>query len=704
MLPGVFAIIRTTEKRVMRTFPAAPKKPHPITQHGITREDHYHWLRNREDPDTLKYLRAAMSHFEQFMDSLMPLQETLFSEMRGRIQETDSTVPEKRGGYLYYQKTEAGKQYPIFCRRKDAPQSPEEILLDQNRLAEGKVYCSVSAFAVSPDGDKLAYTVDFEGNETFTVHILDLKSGQPYPETIHNVYGSAYFRTGIEWANDSETFFYVTLDDAKRPYKLFRHRLGSDPLQDDLLFTEEDETFFLYPHKTRDNLYILTEHHSTTTTEVRYLSADQPEEGLKVIAPRRPGIEYYAAHHKGYFFLVTNENAKNFKLVKVAVGDASPEHWQEVIPHRPQVMLSGMETFENHLVLYEYRDGLQHIRISDPDGVSRVRYVRFPEPVYHFEPEHNPNFQSHKLRIKYSSLVTPHTIVDIHLDSGAWEIQKEETVIGYDKSQYVCEQIHAEAPDGRQVPISITYKKDLSRDGSNPALLHGYGAYGANLEAEFNANRISLLNRGFVYAIAHVRGSSVLGREWYEDGKLLRKKNSFSDFIACAEHLIRAGYTSKERLAILGVSAGGLLVAACMTMRPDLFKAVIAKVPFVDVVNSMSDPSIPLTTHEYDEWGNPAVREHFEYMLSYSPYDNIKAAAYPHLLLTAGFNDPRVGYWEPAKFAAKLRELKTDDNLLLLKVNFNAGHAGASGRYDFMKETASEYAFLLETVGKPLTR
>jgi oligopeptidase B len=683
----------------MLSTPIAPKKPQHITQHGITRVDNYYWLRNRHDPDTLAYLKAELAYFEEVMQPSKPLQEVLFNEMKSRIQETDSTVPAKRGGYLYYQRMEAGKQYPVFCRRKDAPHSPEEILLDQNRLAEGKAYCSVSGFAVSPDGEKLAYAVDFEGNETFTIHILNLKSGQPYPETIPNVYGSAYYHTGLEWANDSQSIFYETLDAAKRPYQLYWHRLGSDPAQDTLLFTEEDETFFLYFHKSRDNLYILTEHHSTTTTEMRYLSADNPERGLQVIAPRRRGIEYYAAHHQGHFFILTNENAKNFKLMKTPLGNSSHEQWQEVLPHRPQVMLYGIETFENHLVLYEYQDGLQRIRISGTDGISRVRYVNFPEPAYYFEPEHNPNFQTDTLRIKYSSLVTPHTIVDIDLNNGEWHIQKETLIKGYDRSQYVCEQIQAQAPDGARIPISIAYKKGLKRDGSHPALLHGYGAYGANLEAEFNSNRISLLERGFVYAIAHVRGSSVLGREWYEDGKLLRKKNSFNDFIACAEHLIREGYTSSERLAILGVSAGGLLVTACMTMRPDLFKAVIAKVPFVDVVNSMSDPSIPLTTHEYDEWGNPAVREHFEYMLSYSPYDNLRATAYPHLLLTAGFNDPRVGYWEPAKFAAKLREIKTNDTLLLLKTNFHAGHAGASGRYDFMKETAAEYAFLFATVG-----
>ncbi len=359
-------------------------------------------------------------------------------------------------------------------------------------------------------------------------------------------------------------------------------------------------------------------------------------------------------------------------------------------------MLTGMDTFENHLVVYERRNGLPQIRISDVDVNSNVRYVNFPEPSYHFDPEGNPDFASDKLRIKYSSLITPPSIFDIHMDSGEWEPRKEEQIIGYDKSQYVCDQIFAAASDGKRIPISIAYKRGIKLDGSNPTLLHGYGAYGSILDPEFYHHRISLLDRGFVYAIGHIRGSSALGREWYEDGKILKKKNTFTDFIACAEHLIREGFTSKDKLAIMGVSAGGLLVGACMTMRPDLFKAVIAKVPFMDVVNSMSDPSIPLTTHEYDEWGNPAIKEQFDYMMSYSPYDNLKATGYPNLLLTAGFNDPRVGYWEPAKFAAKLRELKTDDNLVILRTNFHAGHAGSSGRYDFLKEVAFEYAFLID--------
>ena len=677
--------------------PAAPKKPHEITQHGQSRTDSYYWLRHRKDPDVLKYLHAEMDYLEESMQGTKPLQEALFSEMKERIQETDSTVPVERGGYLYYQRTEAGKQYPIFCRRKNEAGNPEEILLDQNALAEGHPFCSISAFEVSPDGTKLAYSIDLSGDEIYTIHIKDLLTGNEYPEAILNTYGSVYFHTGVEWANDGETIFYETLDDAQRPYKLFRHKIGADPSQDVLLFHEEDETFFLFLHKSRDDQYIFTEHISTLTTEVRYLPAGADGE-MQVVLPRRHGIEYSAAHHKGMFFIITNEDAKNFKLIKTPVGQTGHEHWQEILPHRPDVMLSGIDPFEDHLVVYERKGGLPHARISDVDGVSNVHYIQFPEPTYYFDLEENPNFHSDKLRVRYSSLITPHTIADIHMDSGEWEILKEEPVIGYDKSQYACDFIHATAPDGKQIPISISYRKDLKRDGSNPTLLHGYGAYGANLEPEFTPNRISLLDRGFVYAIAHIRGSTALGREWYEDGKILKKKNSFTDFIASAEHLIKEGYTSKDKLAILGVSAGGLLMGASMVMRPDLFKAVIAKVPFVDVINSMSDPTIPLTTHEYDEWGNPEIKEQYDYMMSYSPYDNLKATEYPNLLLTAGYHDPRVMYWEPAKFAAKLRELKTDNNLLLLKTNFHAGHAGSSGRYDFIKDVAFEYAFLIETL------
>ena len=681
----------------MPSFPIAPKRPYEITQHGSIRMDDYFWLRYREDPEVLKYLTAHNDYLDEMMGHTKPLQETLFAEMKARIQETDSTVPERRGDYLYYTRTEAGKQYPIFCRRKDSMENPEEILLDQNELAEGKLFCSVSAFSVSPDGNKLAYGLDVEGNEVYTIHIKNLMSGEHYPEIIENTFGSVYVRTGIEWANDSENLFYITLDSAQRPYRLYRHQIGTAPSQDTMIFHEVDNSFYLYFHKSRDDAYLLTDHHSTTTTEIRFLSADQLDGELKAISPRRDGVEYFAAHQDGYFYIATNEDAQNFKLMKASVSNLVRDQWQEILPHREGVMLEWIDTFKDHLVVYERRDGLKQIRISAADGISNLHYINFPEQDYHYELESNPEYETNILRFRYSSLITPLSIIDYHMDTREWELKKEDEIPGgYDKSQFVAERIYAMAMDGKQIPISIAYKKDLKLDGNNPALLHGYGAYGAVLDAEFNANRFSLLDRGFVYAIAHIRGGSDLGRAWYMDGKVLQKKNSFTDFIACAEHLIKEGYTSKDKLAIYGVSAGGLLVNASMVMRPDLFKAVIGKVPFVDVINSISDPSIPLTTLEYDEWGNTAIKDHYDYMMTYSPYDNIRATEYPHILLTGGFNDPRVPYWEPAKFAAKLLELKTDNNLLLLKTNLYAGHAGASGRYDFLKDVAFEYAFLID--------
>ncbi len=681
----------------MSSFPIAPKRLHEITQHGETRVDPYFWLRYREDPEVLKYLNAQMDYLDEVMGPTKPLQETLFSEMKGRTKETDSSVPEKRGGYYYYERTEEGRQYPIFCRRKDSVKNPEEILLDQNALAEGKIFCSVGGIVVSPDGNKLAYSVDVEGNEVYTTYIKDLAKKTHYPESIPNTYSNVYVHTGLEWANDSGTLFYMTLDSAQRSYKLYRHKIGSDPAQDVMIFHEEDDKFYLYFHKTRDDVYIMTDHHSTLTTEVRFLPADQPDGELKVISPRMHGVEYFAAHHNGFFLIATNEDAQNLKLMRASVSNLGRDQWQEVVPHRADVMIEYMDTFENHLALYERRDGLKQIRISTAHGLGDARYVKFPEQDYYFELESNPEFETNILRFKYSSLVTPFSIIDYHMDTGEWELKKEDEIpSGYDKSRFIAERIFATATDGTLIPISIAHKKDLKMDGSNPTLLHGYGAYGANLDAEFTPNRLSLLERGFVYAIAHVRGGSELGRAWYENGKVLNKKNSFTDFIACAEHLIKERITSKEKLAIYGVSAGGLLVNASMVMRPDLFKAVIGRVPFVDVINSISDPSIPLTTLEYDEWGNTAIKEHYDYMKSYSPYDNIRATEYPNILLTGGLNDPRVPYWEPAKFAAKLREHKTDDNLLLLKTNFHAGHAGASGRYDFLKDLAFEYAFLID--------
>lgn len=682
----------------MASYPTAPKRPQTITQHGETRVDDYFWLRNREDPEALKFLTAHMDYLDEVMGHTKPLQDSLFAEMRGRIQETDATVPEKRGGYWYYSRTEAGKQYPIYCRKKESLENPEEILLDQNALGEGKSFCSVGAVSVSPDGNTLAYSFDFEGNEVYTIRIRDLATGKHYDESLPNTSGSVYELGGVEWANDSQHIFYVTLDAALRPDKLYRHKLGSDPSADALIVHETDESFFLWMRKTRDDQFIMSYHYSTTTREMGFIDADQPESELRVVQPRVEGLEYFAAHHQGRFFIVNNEGAQNFKLSVAPVERPGRENWKEIIPHREDTLVEGVACFENYIVVRERKDGLQQLRICMPDDVNNARYVAFPEPAYYIEFEDNSVFETDVVRFKYSSLVTPQTVVDYHMDSGAWETRKQDQIRGYDPNDFVTERIYATASDGTRVPISIAYKKSLRMDGSAPTLLHGYGAYGANVDVDFSSYRVSLLDRGFAFAIGHVRGGSDMGRAWYENGKLQYKKNSFTDLIACAERLIEAGFTSKEKLAIYGVSAGGLLVTASMTLRPDLFRAVIAKVPFVDVINSLSDPTIPLTTLEYNEWGNPANKEQYEYMMSYSPYDNLQAREYPHLLLTGGFNDPRVAYWEPAKFAAKLRELKTDDHLLLLKVNFNAGHAGSSGRYDFMKEVAFEYAFLMDAL------
>ncbi|HSL47134.1 MAG TPA: S9 family peptidase [Anaerolineales bacterium] len=680
----------------MLPYPTAPKRPYEITQHGYTRIDNYYWMRDRTDPEVLKYLHAENDYLEEIMGHTKSLQEALYTEMKERIKETDSTVPEKQRGFFYYSRTEEGKQYPIYCRKKGSLDAPEEILLDQNILAEGKSFCSIGALTISPDGDKLAYSLDIEGGEIYTIYIKDLVSGTLYPEFIVNTYSSVYFHTGVEWANDSETFYYVILDEAERPYKLLRHRLGTDPQQDTLVLHEEDDAYFLFIHKSRDNKYIFSNHHSTRATEMCFLSADEPEAELKVLSPRKDGIEYLAAHHEGYFYIVTNDQAENFKLVKTSVQSPEIEHWVEVIPHREDVLIDYIDTFKDYLVLYERRNGLRQIRISTFGTMSNVRYIEFPEPAYSVELESNPDFETHILRFTYSSPITPHSVIDYHMNTGQWELVKQDIPDGYDRSHYTTERIHASAPDGKQIPLTIAYKKDLKKDGSNPTLLYGYGSYGSVIDADFNSSRLSLLDRGFVFAIGHIRGGSDLGRGWYESGKMLNKKNSFTDFIACAEHLIKEGFTSNKKLAILGGSAGGLLVSACLTMRPDLFQAVINKVAFVDVVTTMSDPTIPLTALEWDEWGNPQVREHFEYMLSYSPYDNVRPTAYPHILITTGLNDPRVAYWEPAKFAAKLREMKTDNNLLLLHTNYQAGHAGASGRYDNLREVAIDFAFLID--------
>jgi oligopeptidase B len=672
--------------------PVAARQPHETTFHGETVVDDYFWLRERENPAVLAYLEAENEYASAVMGHTKAMQEQLYAELRGRIKEDDDSVPVRQDDYYYYTRVVEGQQYPIYCRKHGSLEAAEEILLDQNLLAAGEAYCSLGTYSVSPNHRLLAYSVDTTGAEAYTLFIKDLATGELLPDRIDNTY------YGVEWANDNRTLFYNVLDAAMRPYQLFRHTIGDDPASAQLVYHETDEAFFLWISKTRSEAYLLISLTSTTSSEVRFASADDPREFV-VLQPRQPELEYSVEHHGERFLIVTNDQATNFKVVSAPVDNPGQAQWQDWLPHRPAVYIDDIDAFADYIVVYEREQGLQNIRISQPDG-SDVRYVSFPEPVYTVKPGPNEMIDRATLRFTYTSLITPNSVVDYDLATGTWEIKKQQEIpSGYDSSLYHAERIWATAPDGAQVPISLASKRDLPRDGSNPAMLIGYGSYGMSYDPTFSTLLLSLLERGFVVAIAHIRGGSELGRAWYDQGKLQHKKNTFADFIACAEHLIAAGYTSSERLAISGGSAGGLLMGAVVNQRPELFKAAIAKVPFVDVINTMSDPSLPLTVIEYEQWGNPGEPAAYEYIRSYSPYDNVSAQGYPHMLVTAGLNDPRVSYWEPAKWVAKLRTLKTDQNLLLLKTNTDAGHGGASGRYDFLNEIAFDYAFLFQVLG-----
>ena len=683
----------STSARATLTPPVAKTDSKIDTVHGEARVDNYFWLREKSNPEVIAYLETENKYTEAMMQHTEDFQEQLYQELLGRIKETDLSVPEKIDDYYYYTRTEEGKQYPIYCRKQGNLEAVEEILLDQNALSEGHEYLEVGVYKISPNHQLLAYSTDTTGGESYTLYIKDLNTGQLLADQIPNTYYS------VEWASDNQTLFYTTLDAAKRPYKLYRHQLGSDPAADPLIYHETDESFFLDISKTRSKAYLLMELENINTSEVRYLEADQPTGDFNVVSPRQSELEYSVEHHGDQFFIVTNADAVNFKLMRASVNNPSRANWQEMIPHREAVKLDGVSAFQNHLVISEREDGLQKIRVRNL-ATDEEHAVAFPEPVYTVRQGRNPEFNTTTLRFNYASLVTPMSVFDYQMDARTRELKKQDEVLGgYDPSLYESERIFAKAADGTPVPISIVYKKGLTRDGGNPLLLYGYGSYGINSDPYFSSNRLSLLDRGFVYAIAHIRGGEEMGRAWYEKGKLLHKKNTFTDYIACAENLIAEKYTASDKLVIQGGSAGGLLMGAVTNMRPELFEIVVAKVPFVDVVNTMLDASIPLTVVEYDEWGNPNEKMFYDYIKSYSPYDNIEAKAYPHILVTAGLNDPRVHYWEPAKWTAKLRTLKTGDNRLLLKTEMGAGHGGPSGRYDYLKEMAFEYAFIFDLLG-----
>jgi oligopeptidase B len=671
--------------------PRARPVPHFDERHDDIRLDEFHWLRQRQNPDVIAYLEAENAWTAASMAHTGDLQRRLYEELVGRIQETDLSVPERLDEWLYYSRTEAGRQYPIYCRSRDET-GTEQVLLDLNAVAAEQPYCRVGGRDVSPDHRYLAWSVDTCGAEQFELRIRDLATGALLPERIPNT------ARGVAWANDSRTFFYVTLDAARRPCAVHRHRLG-DPLEADrTMYVEADEAFFVEVSRTRSRGFLLLELSSHTTSEVRILSADDPEGEFRVIAPRVPGVEYSVTHHADRLFVAANDAGENFRVVQVPMADPGPQRWRELIPHRATVKVDGLDAFQDYLVVHEREAGLRQIRVMHLAS-GETHCVRFPEPVYTVHRSENPEFATSVLRFVYASLVTPPTVVDYDMAARSWTERKRTPVRGYDSSLYRSERRSATAPDGIRVPVSLVYKAPLTFDGSRPALLLGYGAYGVCFEPSFSPHYLSLLDRGFVVAIAHVRGGEELGRGWYEDGKLFAKRNSFTDFIAAAEYLIGAGYTRPERLAINGGSAGGLLMGAVTNLRPDLFRAVVAEVPFLDVINTMLDPSLPLTVIEYEEWGNPNEPDAYAYMKSYSPYDNIEAKAYPHMLITAGLNDPRVAYWEPAKWTARLRARKTDGHRLLLKTNMGAGHGGASGRYDALRELAFKYAFLLDTLG-----
>jgi oligopeptidase B len=675
--------------------PVAAKKPHTTQIHGSSLTDDYFWLREKSDPDVIKYLEAENAYTESVMKPTKALQETLYSEMLGRIKQTDLSVPSRIGEYFYYSRTEEGKQYPYVCRRKGSMDAAEEIMLDLNKLSEGHTYLGLGAQRVSDDGNLLAYSVDTTGYRQYTLHVKDLRSGQTLAENIERV-GS------VIWATDNKTLFYTTEDAvSKRSDKFWRHAVGSSG--SDLIYEEKDELFDLGAARSLDKKVIFVGAYAKTSTEMRYLPADTPGAPLKVILPREANHEYDVDHYNGLFYITTNKNAKNFKVVTAPTSDSSEKNWTTFIAHNPAVKIDGLTFFANHIVVSEREGGLTQLRVIDPKTLQSHR-VSTDEPDYALSLGANPEFNTTTLRFNYQSMVTPSSVYDYDMNARTRTLLKRQEVLGgYDPARYEAKRVWAVVRDGTKVPMSVVSRKGVALDGKAPLLLNGYGSYGSSGSPTFSSDRLSLLDRGVIYVSAYVRGGGELGEDWREQGRMMKKLNTFQDFVDCADYLVKNNYTSSDRLVIQGGSAGGLLVGAATNMRPDLFKAVVAQVPFVDVINTMLDASLPLTTSEYLEWGNPNEKPAFDYMMKYSPYDNIRATNYPALLVHVSLNDSQVPYWEGTKFAAKLRATKTDKNPLLLKANMGAGHGGSSGRYDALRERAFTYAFILWQMGVPIT-
>ena len=676
------------------TTPPAAKKIHTENHiHGGALVDDYRWLREKSNPDVAQYLEAENAYSNGIMKPTESLQKKLYDEMVSHIKETDVNAPYRYGDYFYYSRVEAGKQYPILARKKESLDAPEQITLDVNELAKSEKFMQLGNYNVSDDANLLAYSTDNTGFRQYRLHVRDLRTGKDLADIAE--------KTGsIAWANDNKTIFYTVEDSAKRQYRLYRHKLGTDSKNDDLVYEEKDERFEMGVSKSRSGKYIFWECASHTTSEVHYLDASNPSGEWKLIAPREQGIEYYVDHLGDQFYIRTNDKGRNFRLVTAPVSGPGKRNWKEVVPTRDNVMLSDLEPFQDFYVLVERENGLPQLTVVDLASGAKHR-IAFPEPVFSAFPQVNREFKTKLFRYSYQSLVTPSSVFDYDVEKQSSHLLKQNEVPGgYDPARYGSERVWAVARDGVKVPVSVVYRKDLKKpDGSNPLYVYAYGSYGFSLPVSFSSSRLSLLDRGVVMAYVHIRGGGDLGKSWHDAGRMMNKMNTFTDFIDSTEFLVANHYGARDRIAIEGGSAGGLLMGAVTNLRPDLFKVVISHVPFVDVMNTMLDASLPLTVGEYEEWGNPNEKPAYDYMVKYSPYDNLKKGAYPTILVKTSFNDSQVMYWEPAKYVAKLRTLKTDKNVLLLKTNMAAGHGGSSGRYDSLKEVAFDYAFLLTQLG-----
>jgi len=672
--------------------PTAKKVPNVTEVNGHKLVENYYWLRYKTNPEVKAYLESENAYTDEVMKPTEPLQKKLYDEMLGRIKETDVEVPYRKGDYFYYTRTEAGKQYPIRCRRKGSMEAPEEVVLDVNELAKGQIFMALGEFEVSDDGNLLAYSTDNTGFRQYVLAVKDLRTGKTLPDHAERV-GS------VAWANDNKTFFY-TIEDAqtKRQYRMYRHTAGTTGV-DTLVYEEKDERFNVNVGKSRSKAYLFLVSASHTTSEARYLPAGEAMAEWKVIEPRKQDVEYYPDHNGDFFYLRVNDTGRNFRLVKAPATDPRRANWQELVPERPEVMLRDVDFLKKYYVSYERQDGLPQMRVTDLHS-GKSRRIEFPEPAYLSYGYINAEYDADKLRYGYQSFITPPSVFEYDMASGASVLLKQKEVPGYDRSRYQVERIYATAPDGVKVPISLVHLKGAKLDGKGALYLTGYGYYGYAYDINFHSNVFSLVDRGVTFSVAHIRGGGEMGKAWHDAGRMMNKKNTFTDFIASAEFLLARGYGSKDRLVIEGRSAGGLLMGVVLNMRPDLFHAALVGVPFVDVINTMLDESLPLTVPEFEEWGNPKEKAAFDYMMSYSPYDNIEAKAYPNMLVKTSFNDSQVMYWEPAKYVAKMRAVRTDHNTLLLKTNMSpAGHGGASGRYDRLKETAFDYAYFLTQMG-----